>query len=170
MANQLTHGLMAGAVMALINTLFGMEPVSWNIFLAGIVGMIMNVDSGDCKIFKGSPIGHSLGFGIVATYLAGIVAYFGYAFAGLDLFTGMMIALAIGIGIFIHLTAELFTGQQIFTLPNNMKIGSWLRKFDNKSDKFWNSWNRAGLNGSGFRDSQLNAISLAGLLIVIGIF
>ena len=161
---------MAAAVMALINPVFGMEPVSWNIFLAGIVGMLMSIDSSNCKIFKGSPIGHSLGFGILITYIAGIVAYFGYAFAGLDLFTGMMIVLAIGAGMFIHLAAEYFTGQQIFTLPNNMKIGSWLRKFDEGSDKFWDSWNRAGLKGSGFRDSQLNGVSLAVLLFSIGIF
>ena len=161
---------MAAAVMALINPLFEMEPVSWNIFLAGIVGMLMSVDSGDCKIFKGSPIGHSLGFGIMATYLVGIAAYFGYVFAGWNLFTGMMIVLAIGTGIFIHLIAEYFTGQQIFTLPNNMKVGSWLRKFDNESDKFWSSWNRAGLKGSGFRDSQLNTMSLASLIFAIGMF
>ena len=161
---------MAAAFMALINPLFGMEPVSWNIFLAGIVGMLMGVDSSNCKIFKGSPIGHSLGFGIFATYLAGIVAYFGYAFAGLDLLTGMMIVLAMGTGIFIHLAAEYFTGQQIFTLPNNMKVGSWLRKFDNESDKFWDSWNRAGLKGSGLKDSQLNAMSLASLVLAIGMF
>ncbi len=156
--------------MALINSLFGMETVSWNIFLAGIIGMLMNFDSSSCKIFKGSPIGHSLGFGILAIYLIGIVAYFGYIFAGWDLFTGMMIVLAIGTGIFIHLIAEYFTGQQIFTLPNNIKVGSWLRKFDGESDKFWASWNRAGLKGSGFRDSQLNGVSLAVLLFTIGMF
>ena len=111
-----------------------------------------------------------LGFGILITYIAGIVAYFGYAFAGLDLFTSMMIVLAIGTGIFIHLIAEFITGQQIFTLPNNMKVGSWLSKFDDESDKFWNSWNRAGLKGNGFRDSQLNGVSLALLLFSIGIF
>ena len=161
---------MTAAVMALINPVFGMEPVSWNVFLAGIVGMIMSIDSSNCKIFKGSPVGHSLGFGIMATYLVGIVAYFGYVFAGLELFTGMMIVLAIGAGIFVHLIAEYFTGQQIFTLPNNIKVGSWLSKFDGESDKFWASWNRAGLKGNGFRDSQLNAMSLASLIFAIGIF
>ena len=161
---------MAAAVMALLNPLLGMEPVSWNVFLAGIVGMLMSVDSSSCKIFKGSPIGHSLGFGIMATYLAGIMAYFGYAFAGWNLFTGMMIVLAIGAGIFIHLTAEFITGQQIFTLPNNMKVGTWLRKIDEGSDEFWDSWNRAGLKGNGFRDSQLNAMSLASLVFAIGLF
>ena len=170
MANQLTHGLMAAAFMALINPLFGMDPVSWNIFLAGMVGMLTNIDCSDCRIFKGSPVGHSLGFCMAITYLAGIVAYFGYAFAGWNLFSGMVIMLAIGTGIFTHLAAEYFSGQQIFTLPNNMRPGSWLRKVDASSDKFWASWNRTGLKGSGLKDSQLNGISLAVLLFSIGIF
>ena len=161
---------MAAAVMALINPVFGMEPVSWNIFLAGIMGMVMNMDCSGCRIFKGSPIGHSVGFGIMATYLVGIIVYFGYAFAGWDLFMGMMIVLAIGTGIFIHLAAEYFTGQHIFTLPNNLGMRNWLRKYDEKSDRFWSSWNRTGLKGQGLKDSQLNVISLACLVLAIGFF
>ena len=170
MANQLTHGLFAGAVMALLNPLFGMETVSWNIFLAGIIGMLMNVDYSGCRSFKGSPVGHSLGSSILITYLAGIVAYLGHAFAGWDLLTGMMVTLAIGTGIFIHLAAEYFTGQQIFTIPNNLKAGRWFKKMDASSDKFWASWGRTRLSRPGLRDSHMNAISLACMLFAIGIF
>ncbi|MCK5310276.1 MAG: hypothetical protein KAJ64_06475 [Thermoplasmata archaeon] len=170
MANQLTHGLFAGAVMALLNPLFGMETVSWNIFLAGIIGMLMNVDYSGCRSFKGSPVGHSLGSSILITYLAGIVTYLGHAFAGWDLFTCIMVTVAIGIGIFIHLATEYFTGQQIFTIPNNMGVGSWLRKIDASSSRLWSSWNRACLKGKGLKDSHMNAMSLACLLFAIGIF
>lgn len=156
--------------MALLNPLFGMEPVSWNVFLAGIIGMAMNLDSGQSRISGGSPIGHSLGSGIILIYLAGLIAYFGYALAAWNLFTGMLLTLAIGIGIFIHLAAEYFTGQQIFTVPKNLEIMGWLRKYDDESDKFWNSWGRASLKGNGLKDFQINTISLACLLLVIGVF
>ena len=170
MANQLTHGLFAGAVMALLNPLFGMETVSWNIFLAGIIGMLMNVDYSGCRVFKGSPMGHSLGAGAGIVYLVAMAFYFGHAFFGLELLTGMIIALAIGVGIFTHLATEFATGQQIFTIPNNLKAGRWFMKVDASSDKFWASWGRARLSRPGLRDSHMNAISLACMLFAIGIF
>ena len=160
---------MAAAVMALINPLIGFEPVSWNVFLAGIIGMLMNLDAGDARISKGSPIGHSLGFGIIMVYLAGMIAYFGYAFGGFD-FTGMVIVLALGVGIFTHLATEYITGEQIFTIPNNMRPERWLRKMDASSDRFWSSWNRLSLKGKHLKDSQVNTISLALIIIAIGLF
>lgn len=170
MANQLTHALLAGAVMALLNPLMGMEPVSWNIFLAGIIGMAMNLDSGQDRISGGSPAGHSLGAGMVITYLAGIIAYFGYAFAGWDLFTGMMAVLAIGTGAFTHLAAEYLTGHQIFTFPRNLEIRTWLREYDDGSERFWNGWGRFCPRGMGLKDFHLNGMSLVVLLLSIWMF
>ena len=97
MANQLTHALTAAAAMAIMNPILGIEPVSWNIFLAAIVGMFMNLDCGDCRISRGSPVCNSVGCGILLAYLAFMVAYFGYAFFGWNLETGMIAALAASI-------------------------------------------------------------------------
>ena len=97
MANQLTHALSAAAAMAMINPLIGMEPVSWNIFLAAMVGMLMNLDCSDCKISRGSPVCNSLGAGLGIVYIAVMVIYFGYAFIGYELVTGMIIALALAV-------------------------------------------------------------------------
>ncbi len=105
MANQLTHALAAAAIMAMVNPLIGLEPISWNIFLAAMVGMLMSLDCSDCRISRGSPIGHSLGAGAGIVYLVVMVFYFGHAFFGMELLTGMMVTLAIGTGIFIHLAA-----------------------------------------------------------------
>ena len=170
MANQLTHALSAAAAMAMINPLIGMEPVSWNIFLAAMVGMLMNLDCSDCRISRGSPVCHSLGAGLGIVYIAVMVIYFGYAFIGYELLTGMIIALALAVGVLTHLMAEFASGQQIFTIPINLKVEGWLRKYDATSDRFWASWGRARLGGSGLKDSHINGISLALLLFSIGIF
>lgn len=170
MANQLTHALTAAAVMAIINPVIGLDPVSWNIFLAAMVGMLMNLDCSDCRVFKGSPMCHSLGVGMIIVYLSAMVFYFGHAFLGFELLTGMIIGLAMGVGVLVHLVAEFATGQQIFTFPNNLKVERWFRKVDANSDRFWASWGRVKLNGQGLKDSHMNAMSLACLLFAMGIF
>jgi hypothetical protein len=161
---------MAAAVMALMNPLLGLEPVSWNIFLAGMVGMAMDLDFGQSRVAVGSPLGHSLGSGMVITYLAGLVAYFGHAFAGWDLFTGMTAVLAIGVGIFIHLAAEYLTGQQIFTVPRDLDMIGWFRRIDDGSERFWNGWSRAGLRNGGLKNYQVNGMAVVLILVAIGIF
>ena len=170
MANQLTHALSAAAAMALINPFIGIEPVSWNIFLAAMIGMLMNLDCGDCRSFQGSPICHSLGCGIFLAYLGFIAAFLAYAFVGWSLIVCMTFALAVAVGIIMHLAAEFFTGQQILTIPRDLNILGWLNKYHGKSERFWSSWGRARLKGNGLKDFHVNGISLALILFSIGFF
>ena len=170
MANQLTHALLAAGTMALFNPFMRTEPVSWNIFLAAFAGMLMSLDESQCRIFRGSPLCNSLGCGILMAYLAFMLAYLGHAFFGWELMLAMTVSLAIAVGILAHLAAEFFTGQVVLTFPRNMDITRWLKKIDEKSERFWSSWGRAGLKSRGLRDSQLNGISLAVLLLTIWVF
>jgi len=170
MANQLTHALLAAGIMALFNPVIGMEPVSWNIFLAAFTAMLMSLDCSQCRVFQGSPLCNSLGCGMLIAYLVFMVGYMGYAFLDLELMLVMTVSLAITVGALAHIAAEFLTGQDVLTFPRNMDLARWVRKYDEKSERFWSSWGRAGLGGKGLRDSQLNGISLAVLLLVIWLF
>ena len=170
MGNMLSHGLLAGALMALTNLLLGLEPMSWNVFLAGIVAILLNLDSGASRIAPGSPFCHSLGFGFFMLYLAGVGAYFASVFFGIGFVATFPWVLAIGIGIFAHLIAEAATGEPIFTVPKNLRPISWLVDCGSESTGFWCAWGRFSLKRWVMRDSHLNGISLALILATIGLF
>jgi len=170
MANQLTHGLLAVAIMTIINSILGTEPISWNVFLAGMAAMVLGFDAGNSRISGGSPVGHSLGFGIFLAYLAGTAGFLSYVFLGIPLSLAAHIALAVSVGVFTHLLAEVAAGEQIFTFPNNLKPESWVVKCDCGSMQFWSAWNRFSLHGRHLRDSHVNAFSLATIILCIGLF
>ena len=169
MGNQLTHGLLAGAIMAIANLLLGLESISWNVFMAAIVAIALNLDSGDARVSEGSPLGHSLGFGIFIVYLVGTVAYLSHAFLGLLPSIAIHIVLAVGVGVFAHLMAEIAAGEQVFILPNNLRPESWLVKSDCQSARFWSAWSRFSLRRWRMRDSFMNTISLAAIILSIGL-
>jgi len=166
MANELTHALFSAAVMALLNPLMGLEVIDWNVFLAGIAGMLFNLDRIDLSIGRRSPLGHSVGFAILWIYVAGVIAYIVCLFSGIPVWTCVLIVIALAVGALTHLLLDSVTGRQIYTIPKNFKLGSWLVKVDNGSDRFWGAWGRTSSSVT-FRDSQVNVFSLVTLLILI---
>ena len=170
MTNELTHALFAGAVMAVVNPILGLDVIGWNVFLAGIVGMLLNLDRIEVAGGRRSPIGHSVGFCMIWTYTAGIVSYIYCIVSGTPFVFAGAITLAVGIGLFSHLLLDYFSGKHIFTLPNNARPGSWLLKTFADSDRFWGAWNRAKVERIQVRDSQVNVFSLVTFLFVIAVF
>ncbi|MFO7619530.1 MAG: hypothetical protein R6W91_07775 [Thermoplasmata archaeon] len=170
MGNQLTHGLLAGAFMAIANLLLGIEPISWNVFLAAIVAISMNLDSGDARVSEGSPVAHSLGFGLFIIYIAGVGAYFSVALLGMPADMVIALLMAVGTGVMAHLLAEIAVGERVFTFPRNLRPENWLVKCDCRSPCFWPAWSRFSLPGRHMSDSHLNAFSLAAIIIAIGLF
>ena len=170
MTNELTHALFAGAVMAVVNPFIGMDVIGWNVFLAGMVGMLLNLDRMEAAGGRRSPIGHSVGFCLVWVYLAAIVAYVFCMATGTGLFLVGSITLATGIGLFTHLLLDALSGDHIYTLPRNVKLGSWLARTDVNYDRFWGAWNRKKVEAFRVRDSQVNVFSLITFMLVIAIF
>jgi hypothetical protein len=170
MTNELSHALFAGAVMAAVNPLLGLEVIGWNVFLAGIVGMLLNLDRVEVAGGMRSPIGHSVGFCLIWVYVVGIVTYVYCVITGAPLILMGAITLAVGIGLFTHLLLDALSGRHIFTIPNNTRLGSWFSKTDTGSDRFWGAWSRARVEWIQVRDSQVNVFSLVVFLLVIAVF
>ena len=168
MANELTHALFSAAVMALLNPILGLEVIDWNVFIAGIAGMLFNLDRVDLSIGRRSPVGHSIGFAVLWIYVAGVISYLICIFSGLGVWTCALIVLALTVGAITHLLLDSVTGRQIYTIPNNLKPGSWLVKVDDGSDRFWGAWGRTSVRVK-VRDSQVNISSLATILILIAV-
>lgn len=170
MTNELTHALFAGAVMAVVNPLIGMDVIGWNVFLAGMVGMLLNLDRMEAAGGKRSPIGHSVGFCLIWVYLAAIVSYLYCIMTGIDFILVGVITLAVAIGLFTHLLLDALSGEHIYTIPTNANPVSWLSRTDVKFDRFWGAWNRKKIEAIRVRDSQVNVFSLVAFLLVIAIF
>ncbi|MDO9537532.1 MAG: hypothetical protein Q7J68_04350 [Thermoplasmata archaeon] len=169
MANQLTNGLLAGAAMAMTNLIIGIEPISWNVFLAGMTAMLLNLDSGDSRVSGGTPLGHSLGSAAIIVYVAGIAASCAISFMGIDIASAVLVVFAIGTGAVSHLISELATGGRIFTVPGNLKLNTWFVRCNSGSKKFWDAWGRFSLRGKALGDVHLNTMSIVMVLVSIGI-
>jgi hypothetical protein len=170
MGNLLTHGLLAGAIMALVNVIIGIEPISWNVFLAAMISIILNLDHGGTRVAPGSPLCHSLGGGIFILYLAGALAFMAHAFLGLETSIAISLVMAIGAGILAHVLAEAANGEQVFTFPRNLRPETWLVKCDCDSQCFWPAWGRFSSGNRRLKEAHLNGISLAIILVSIGLF
>lgn len=156
--------------MAVVNPLLGLEVIGWNVFLAGIVGMLLNLDRIEVAGGRRSPFGHSVGFCLIWTYAAGIASYVYCLVYGTPFVFAGAVTLAVGIGLFSHLLLDALSGRHIFTIPNNTRPGSWLSKTSAGSDCFWGAWDRAKVERFQVRDSQVNIFSLVAFLMVIAVF
>jgi hypothetical protein len=166
MANELTHALFAGAMMAIINPFLGLDVISWNVFLAGICGMILNLD----RSGRRSPFGHSFFFAGMVVYLTGCACYLSALFLGTSLALGAMITLAVGLGLLTHLLLDIITGQTVFTVPKTLNVNVWLSKVCPGSEKFWGGWGRVEVQRLTMKDAHLNAFSIAAILLTIAVF
>ena len=166
MTNQLTHALLAGALIALINPLLGIQVISWNVFLAGIVAMLLDMDMSE----KTGPICHSLGFATAAVYVTGMVSFAFCALTGTPLFYAGLMVLTVAVGLFSHLCLDVLTGEQVYTFPRNLEPSSWFSKVDVKFDRFWGAWGRFSMASKQTRDSRVNLLSVTLLIVTIAVF
>jgi hypothetical protein len=155
--------------MAGLNAVLGLDPISWNVFLAAMVAMMLDVDMGDSRVAKGSPLGHSLGWGLVIVYLVGIAAYGSIVFFGVLPLVAIHLTLGVGIGVLGHFIADLATGRAVYTFPRNLDIHGWFTNCDSGSSRFWGAWGRITLGTRRLPDSYLNAFSVGLALVSIGI-
>ncbi len=170
MANQLTHALAPASVMALFNVLLGLEPVSWSIFVAAAAGMLMNLDRGDCRVSRGGPACNSLAGVLFLSYLAFMGGYICHLLANQGIEGCMLFSLAVSAGIIVHYFVEIATGQQVFLFPVNLEWDNLTRPHSYSSHRFWSSWSRTCLGGRCLRDVEVNTLSLAAIILAIGIF
>ncbi len=168
MANLLAHALAALAFCGLLNMAFGLPSVTWGIFAAGLLAMLIEVDLDDLSENHRSPIGHSVFFGFVWIGIFSAVMWI--------IFTGEIAmggTLAVISAYFTHLAIDLFTKEGLYTFPRSSKPKSWLTRLSKGDRKCWENWkafqnNRIEKIKRGNDDPILNAvISVPSLLAII---
>ncbi|MDD4307798.1 MAG: hypothetical protein PHU53_03200 [Thermoplasmata archaeon] len=170
MGNQLTHGLLAAALMTMANVFLGLEPITWAVFLAWMSAILLGFDSADSRFAEGSPAGHSIGFGLFIIYMSGTLALAANILAGVGGLISAQFTLAIASGITAHLLARIATGGQVFTFPRNLRPVSWFVRCDDCSSEFWSAWGRFSLKGRHLGNVHLNAFSLVFMIGCIALF
>ena len=168
MANLLAHALAAMAFCGVLNAVFGLPSVSWGLFAAGFLAMLIELDLDDLSENKRSPIGHSVFFGIVWIFVFSIIVWviFPKVFA-------LRGTLAIISAYSTHLLINIFTKEGVYLFPKGPKIKRFVTRLsrgDTVSWEYWNVFQNAKLDKlkRGNDDPILNSlISIPSLLVII---
>jgi hypothetical protein len=167
MANLLAHSLSAMALQSAVNPLLGLNFLSESSFLAGIVGMLIHLDS-DCYNGGRTPLLHSVLFGTLYSWLS-------FAILALMLTTGLIVMdqlilffTIVPTGFASHLLVDGFTAEGVFVLPNRAGAWHWFCRRPDPENS-WMNWKKHTLGGKrGNDDPILNlSVSLASLVALI---
>jgi hypothetical protein len=168
MANLLAHALAGLAICGVLNMAFGLPSISWAIFAAGLLAMLIELDIDDLSENHRSPIGHSIFFGVIWILIFSIAMW--GTFPSKIALGG---TLAIISAYSTHLVIDLFTKEGIYLFPKGLKIRKWILRLsegDNKCWEYWTQFQNTRLNKikRGNDDPILNAlISVPSLLTII---
>jgi hypothetical protein len=168
MANLLAHALAGLAFCGVMNIAFGLPPVTWGIFLAGFLAMLIELDLDDLSENHRSPIGHSVLFGILWIVVFSIIVWIIFpkeiALGG---------TLAVISAYTTHLVIDLFTKEGIYTFPKGSNVKKWITRLSKGDRICWMHWRvfqnrRIERLKRGNDDPILNAlISVPSLLAII---
>jgi hypothetical protein len=168
MANLLAHALAALAFCGMLNLAFGLPPITWGIFAAGLLAMLIELDLDDLSENHRSPVGHSLLFGIVWIVIFSAMIWIVFTS---DIALGG--TLAIISAFTTHLSIDLFTKEGIYTFPRGKDMKKWITRLSEGERKCWGNWRifqskRIEKVKRGNDDPILNAIiSVPSLLAII---
>ncbi len=155
------------ALQSAINPFLGLRFISEPSFLAGIVGMAIDLDR-DCYNAGRTPYLHSLLFGILQSLL--VIAFTMLAveidIAKMD--EAVLILTILPTGYASHLLTDVFTEEGVFLLPATHRVRDWfLRRPD--SENSWVCWRRFSLDKNRNNDDPiLNfLVSLVSLIVLV---
>ncbi|MEE9150243.1 MAG: metal-dependent hydrolase, partial [Thermoplasmata archaeon] len=135
MANLLAHALAAMAFCGGLNALFGIPAISWGVFLAGFLAMLIELDLDDLSQNHRSPIGHSVFFGVIWIVIFSVVVC--VIFPKEIALRGI---LAIISAYSTHLAIDVFTKEGIYVYPKGSKIKSWVTRLSKGDRVCWEYW------------------------------
>ena len=146
MSNELTHALAASAMQCTLNLMMGEPVFNVNVFLAAVLAMVINLDrfggmasngSSKSQMSKRSPIGHSIGFGMIWIYLSYLII------RSLDAYTNIRLDPALVIVVISAVSTHLFLDHLdggIYGIPMNTDPSTWFRKHIPGEKKVWPAW------------------------------
>lgn len=168
MANLLAHALAALAFCGILNLVIGLPPVTWGIFAAGLLAMLIELDMDDLSENDRSPIGHSLLFGFIWIGLLSSILWIVFPY---EIALGG--TLAITSAITTHMAIDIFTTEGIYTFPKEKDVKKWITRLSRGDRECWEHWGmfqtkRIEKLRRGNDDPILNAIiSVPSLFIII---
>jgi hypothetical protein len=155
------------ALQSAVNPLLGLNFLSESSFLAGMVGMLIHLDS-DCHNGGRTPLLHSVMFGA-------LYSWFSFTVLALMLSTGLLtpdqlilLFTIVPAGFASHLLADSFTREGIFVLPDRVGALHWFRRSPDPENS-WMNWRKYTLSGKRENDDPvLNLfVSSASLVALI---
>lgn len=168
MANLLAHAMAGLAFCGLLNMAFGLPSISWGIFAAGFLAMLIELDLDDLSENHRSPIGHSVFFGVIWIAVFSIIVW--VVFPSEIALNGTLAVISAYVT---HLTIDLFTKEGIYLIPKGARIRKWVMRLPEGDRTCWDYWvkfQNAKLDKikRGNDDPILNAlISVPSLLTII---
>jgi membrane-bound metal-dependent hydrolase YbcI (DUF457 family) len=169
MAGLLSHALAAMAFSAFLGTVFGLPSISYGVFLAGFLAMIIELDVDELSKNKRSPIGHSIFFGLIWMISISILVWITIGSSG----RAKEMILALISAYTTHLLIDSFTKEGIYTFPRCFEVKRWFMGLSKGDSACWECWhifeNKRFKNRlRGNDDPILNAcVSLPSLLVII---
>lgn len=173
MAGLLSHSLAAMAFCALLRAVFGLPAISYGIFVAGIIAMLIELDLDELSPNKRTPIAHSVMFGLIWIGVISTLVWVLTISASISTRNALELTLAIVSAYTTHLAIDSFTIEGIYTFPKGLDIKRWIKglsKGDRECWEYWNLFSNEKLKNRLRKndDPILNAcISLPSLLVII---
>ncbi|UCE38964.1 MAG: metal-dependent hydrolase [Thermoplasmata archaeon] len=140
MAGLLSHSLAAMAACAVIGFIFGLPGISWGVFLAGFVSMLIELDLDDLSPNTRTPIGHSIFFGLIWIALFSLLVWGMAANGALSEGIALEFTICIISAYLTHLVIDSFTKEGIYTYPKGLKTRKWVVRLSKGDKKAWEYW------------------------------
>jgi len=175
MAGLLSHALGAMAASAILFLLFGLPAISFGIFMAGVISMIMEQDFDELSPTRRTPITHSIFFGIIWIVIFSSIPWISASVNMISNRIALELTLAIMAAFSTHLAIDAFTKEGIYLFPKGAHVMKWIRGLPKGETETWSYWRRYHIERFMGRhvtraneDPILNAaISIPSLLTII---
>ena len=140
MAGLLAHCLAAMAFQAFLGAIFGLPPISYSIFIAGLFAMFIELDLDELSPNKRSPLAHSIFFGIIWIVMISMLTLIITIIGNLSSGHALQLTLAIISAYTIHLAIDSFTKEGIYTFPKGSNIKRWVKRLTKGDKVCWEYW------------------------------
>ncbi len=175
MAGLLSHALAAMAASAVLYLLLDLPAISFGIFVAGVISMLMEQDYDELSPNKRTPITHSIFFGIIWIVTLSIIFWNLGSIKIISNRIRLELVLAVIAAFTTHLAIDTFTKEGIYIIPKGTHVKKWIQGLPKGDTAAWGYWRHyhleriVGKNVSRPNEDPIlnTAVSLPSLMIII---
>jgi hypothetical protein len=175
MSGLLSHALAAMAAAAVMYLVLGLPAISFGIFMAGVISMLLEQDYDELSTNKRTPITHSIFFGIIWVVIISMILWSSASIKAISSSIALEFTVAVFSAFSTHLVIDAFTKEGIYIIPKGTQVKKWIRGLSRGDTATWDYWrhyhieNIRGKNVSRANEDPIlnTAISLPSLMIII---